>query len=69
MNDLNVIDRFTEVYERLADNPQMGMRQDQYRLGLRCFPVGNYIIFYSSAADVIEVYRVLHGARQLDDLV
>jgi toxin ParE1/3/4 len=64
-----LIDRFTDVYERLADNPGMGTSQDQYRPGLRCFPVGNYIVFYRPSDDGIEIYRVLHGARQLDDLL
>ena len=64
-----LIDCFTELYERLAANPQMGPSQERYRPGLRCFPVGNYIIFYRPIDDGIEVYRVLHGACHLDDLL
>ena len=37
-----LIDRFTETYELLASNPGVGSLQDQYRAGLRAFPVGNY---------------------------
>lgn len=64
-----LVDRFTDTYQKLADLPGMGVRQDQYRPGLRCFPVGKYIIFYTVADDHIEVYRVLHGARRLEDLL
>ena len=64
-----LVDRFTEIYERLADNPGIGSSQEQYRPGLRCFPVGNYIVFYRTIDGGIEVYRVLHGARQLEDLL
>ena len=47
----------------------MGVKQEQYRPGLRCFPVGKYIIFYCVTEDVLEIYRVLHGARRLEDLL
>ena len=33
-----LIDRFTNTYKKLARNPSMGVKQEQYRLGLRCFP-------------------------------
>ena len=64
-----LVDRFTEMYERLARSPGMGVRQEQYRPGLRCFPVGKYIVFYTVTDDFVEIYRVLHGARRLEDLL
>ena len=64
-----LIDRFTEVYEHLSAHPGMGQAQDKYREGLRSFSVGNYLIFYRSIADGIEVYRMLHGSRNLEDLL
>ena len=64
-----LIDQFTETYELLSSNPGIGSTQEQYRPGLRAFPVGNYIIFFEPIADGIELYRVLHGARNLDDLL
>lgn len=65
----NLIDRFTELFQRLAVIPGMGSQQDRYRSGLRCFPVDNYLIFYSVTDYGIEVFRVLHGARQFEDLL
>ena len=33
--------------------------------GLRSFPVGNYLIFYTPAADGIDVARIIYGGRDL----
>jgi toxin ParE1/3/4 len=35
---------------------------------LRSFPVGSHIIFYCSLSDGIEVIRILHGARDFQDI-
>ena len=53
----------------LATQPLMGSPMDEYRPGLRASFVGNYIIFYHPLEDGIEVYRVLHGAQQFEDLL
>lgn len=47
----------------LAANPQGGAPREDLARGLRFFPVGNYLIFYTLAGDGITVVRVLHGAR------
>ena len=39
----------------------------QFRRGLRATAVGNYVIYYRATEDSIEVYRVLHTARQRED--
>ena len=65
----NLVDHFTEIFEQLTTNPHMGKSQEKYRPALRCFPVGRYLLFYSMKENVIEVYRVLHGARRLEDLL
>lgn len=62
-----LIEKFDKTLQALARNPLMGTRQDRYREGLRCFPVGKYIIFYEPVNDGIRVIRVLHGARRLED--
>ncbi len=57
------VDRLTEAYQLLADNPEMGEKMDQYRFGLRAWSLGNYVIYFQGVPEGIEVYRVLHGAR------
>ncbi|MBF2008653.1 type II toxin-antitoxin system RelE/ParE family toxin [Chlorogloeopsis fritschii PCC 9212] len=65
-------DRFLQKIENqlkiLASNPGMGRRRDSLVPNLRSFPVGNYLIFYSSINQGIEVIRVLHGARDIQSL-
>jgi toxin ParE1/3/4 len=58
----------------LVNQPHAGVLYDSgvARLeGLRRFPVRgfeNYLIFYLPRPDGIEVIRVLHGARDIDNL-
>ena len=64
-----LVQRFDEVVRLLAEQPNLGSAQDKYRLGLRCMPVGNYLIFYDQIPDAIRVLRILHGARRWEDLI
>jgi toxin ParE1/3/4 len=36
--------------------------------GLQSFPFGRYIIFYRPVANAIEIVRVLHGARDIENI-
>ncbi len=45
-----------------------GIARPELAAGLRCYSVGNYVIYYRPAKDGIEVARVLHGARDVDRL-
>jgi len=47
----------------LAENSHAGPAREDLARGLRFFPVGNYLIFYTITGDGIVVVRVLHGAR------
>jgi toxin ParE1/3/4 len=63
-----LIRRIDETLRTIASSPGIGQRQDQYRIGLRCLPVGVYLIFYLEVDDGIELIRVLHGARDIPSL-
>ncbi|MFB2974156.1 type II toxin-antitoxin system RelE/ParE family toxin [Aerosakkonema sp. BLCC-F183] len=52
----------------LSQFPNIGNQRDDLVAGLRSFPVKPYIIFYNKIADGIEVVRVLHQARDIDNL-
>ncbi len=65
----NLIRAIDNKLNLLARQPFIGSPMDDYRPGLRASFVGRYIIFYHPIDDGIEVYRVLHGARQLEDLL
>ncbi|MBD2605714.1 type II toxin-antitoxin system RelE/ParE family toxin [Scytonema hofmannii FACHB-248] len=62
------IDAVEEKCKVLADFPNMGRSFDYLAPSLRGFSVGNYIIFYRSIEDGIEVERVLSGYRDFDAL-
>ena len=62
------LDRIQERCLALADFPQMGMRRDELKAGLRSQPVGNYLIFYFPLEDGADIVRVLHGSRDIESL-
>jgi toxin ParE1/3/4 len=63
--------RIDEECQLLSENPLLGELVEQYRPGLRRFVVGNYLIFYHALpeGDGIEVFRILHGARDIQSLL
>jgi toxin ParE1/3/4 len=52
----------------LTHNPYLGRERKEIEVGLRSFPVGSHIIFYCLLPDGIEVIRILHGARDFQDI-
>ena len=52
----------------LTDNPKAGRERREISEGVRSFPFGNYVIFYRIWAGEVAVTRVIHGARDLDEL-
>jgi toxin ParE1/3/4 len=61
---LTLIDRKCRT---LAFTPTIGRKRDELASGLRSFPIGDYVIFYRPAQGGIQVIRVLHGARDIDE--
>jgi toxin ParE1/3/4 len=44
----------------------IGQARDDLARDLRIFPVGNYLILYRQIKSGIEVWQVVHAARDLD---
>jgi toxin ParE1/3/4 len=59
-----LLDTFDRKLRLLAESSGLGPARDELRPGLRSYPVGKYLLFYSG----IEVERVVHGARNLRQL-
>lgn len=59
---------FTKKFQVIAANPKIGRTHDELILNIRSFPFKNYIIFYFPTEFGIEIYRVLHSARDIKDL-
>jgi toxin ParE1/3/4 len=66
--------QFTPILS-LIDTPGIGQHwnsPDSRLAGLRHVPVTpyrNYLIFFRATEDAVEVFRVVHGARELESIV
>src|SRR5437867_2689872 len=58
----------SRTFEMLAVFPGIGQSSEDLAPGLRSSPVGSYVIFYRPIEDGIEVFRVIHGARDIKSL-
>jgi toxin ParE1/3/4 len=56
-----------ETCQNLADTPGIGVSRQEYH-GLYKFPVGDYLIFYRTGQNGIEVIRILHGSRDVESI-
>jgi toxin ParE1/3/4 len=61
-------DRLLSTFLTLAGQPSIGRSRDELRPNMSGFPVGNYVIFYLNTSEHIEIVRVLHGARDIENL-
>jgi toxin ParE1/3/4 len=60
--------RMIDTFEMLADNPMAGRDRADLKDGMRYFPIGSYLIFYRVWAGKVSITRVLHAARDLDEI-
>ena len=69
-----VIEAAYRICKSLAEHPELGpVRQFPGNIpaGIRFFVIPdfpNYIIFYRAADDGVEIVRILHGAKNIDDI-
>ena len=62
-------DRLLKTFEMLGDMPEMGAPRFDVRPNMRLFPISNYLILYRAVGADAEIVRVVHGAREWQDLV
>lgn len=62
------LDRIEGKLQVLALNPGIGRRREELLPELQSFPVGNYVVFYREVKDGIDVIRVLHGSRDIEEI-
>jgi toxin ParE1/3/4 len=55
-----------EKCQLLAKFPEMGRARHELLINLRSFPFKTYIIFYQPIENGIEIFRVLHGSRDIE---
>ena len=67
---LGFIDALEQAYAHISRHPATGSPRYAHALdlpGLRCWPLTRYpyLVFYIERAECIDVWRVLHGQRDL----
>ncbi len=72
-NNEAAADRILDDIDRkltfLSNSPYIGRERIDLGSSLRSFPVGSFVIFYVPIENGIEVVRVLHGARDIENLL
>lgn len=64
-----LVTRIDEAEERLAEFPELGRVRPELGEGVRTWVVGSYLIVYAVEPHAVVVIRILHGAREIDDLI
>ena len=65
-----VRDEIFQAFEKLAEMPEVGhLREDLAKEPLRFWPVYSYLIIYRPDSQPLEIVRVLHGARDIKNLL
>ena len=62
------IDKLYETMQLLSRQPGSGRHREELASGIQSFPFGRYIIFYRAVTSGIEIVRVLHGARDIENI-
>ena len=67
---LGFIDALEKAYAHISRHPSAGSTRYAFELdlpGLRCWPLARYpyLVFYVERDDHIDVWRILHGARDI----
>jgi toxin ParE1/3/4 len=62
------LEKLDNALNTLARNPLMGEDVSQLSPNMRRLTFGKYLIFYRPIKGGIELLRVLHGARKIEDL-
>jgi plasmid stabilization system protein ParE len=62
-------ERFQETFDLLCRQPEIGEAIPESKIGGRIFTVGSYLVLHYAADETLCIARVVHGARQLADLI
>jgi toxin ParE1/3/4 len=62
------LDRLESKLVALAQNPGLGKKRSELLPELRSFPIGNYVVFYQQIDGGIDVIRLLHGSRDIEEI-
>jgi toxin ParE1/3/4 len=63
------VDRFTELFELIAAQPELGEQFGDPRRQVRRTSLGNYVVVYQLLPEGVVIVRVLHGAQDWQALL
>ena len=61
------LDRIESKLMTLAQNSGLGRKRSELLPDLRSFSIGNYVVFYQQIEGGIDVIRLLHGSRDIEE--
>jgi len=71
-DNVSVADRFIdELFSKfliLIEQPILGRDRQDVREGVRSLVCGKLVIFYKLTEGVVDIVRVLHGARDIENI-
>jgi toxin ParE1/3/4 len=59
-----VIDGIVERFWLLGEFPGAAKSSEEIAPGVRCFPAGEYLIYYHRARKCTDILQIFHGARE-----
>jgi len=63
-----ILKQITAKFPKLLNFPEMGKERNELLIGLRSFPTGKFIIFYQETDFGIEIVRVVHSSRDINQI-
>ncbi|WP_342361631.1 type II toxin-antitoxin system RelE/ParE family toxin [Terrarubrum flagellatum] len=63
-----VLDRINSRCQGLAAHPYSGPPREEIAAGVRHLAIDGYLTLYRVRNEQVEILRVLHGARNIDDI-
>ena len=69
-NEILADKKIAQIFDKfpmLAQFPDMGRKRDELQTGLRSFPVKPYIIFYTQLPGCVEIVRIFHQSRDIQN--
>ena len=67
-NATSYVRKIDASFQTRATMPLSGRSRPEIREGLRSYPYDNYVVYYEPIIDGIRVIRLLHAARDVDDI-
>ncbi len=62
------IDKLTNKCQWLTEFPETGVLRDDLERNLQCFSVDRYLLFYKVTDKNLELVRVLHSSRNIQNV-